>query len=204
MAQSMRDRSDEQGPEVTLDDLDTEQKLQSHRVTVLKSARQLAKSWLGISSTLTALVAVVAILKGPESIADVSQVGRWGIAVVVTVAYLLLAAGTYLLYRAAYGDAGEATTIQTGSIAGLHGRYLAALEEQSVVVRRHLVRGLRLVSAGALLVLLATLTLWFPAATTPSEEKATCVDVGSERAVRLIGDSIEVDSVSEGVTIAPC
>lgn len=200
----MTDVSDDQSPGATLEDLDTEQRLQAQRATVLKSARQLAKSWLGISSTLTALVAVVAILKGPENIADVSQVWRWIVAVVVTAAYLLLAAGNYLLYRAAYGDAGEGATITTRPIAGLHGRYLAALQEQSVVVRRHLVRGLRLVSAGALLILLATLTLWFPPATTPSEEKATCVDVGSERAVRLIGDSIEVDSVSEGVTIAPC
>jgi hypothetical protein len=72
----------------------------------LGGARKLAEGWRNGLASLTALLAAVTIIKGPESIADLATWSRYAVVALLAIAFILLIAGSLAATRAASGGPG--------------------------------------------------------------------------------------------------
>lgn len=73
----------------------------------LAGARKLAEGWRTGLAGLTALLAAVTIIKGPQSITDLATWARWVVLGLLLAAFLLLVIGSLTATRAASGDPGD-------------------------------------------------------------------------------------------------
>ncbi|OLT12463.1 hypothetical protein BJF79_22270 [Actinomadura sp. CNU-125] len=83
------------------------QKAQQLKFTQLDTARKQAEGWRTGLGGLTALLSAVLIVKGRDNITALTPAFRWGVAILLGAALLMLVIATLLAVRAASGRPGE-------------------------------------------------------------------------------------------------
>lgn len=91
------------------DDLEFEQ---------LANARKLAEGWRTGLASITALLAAVTIIKGPDSITQLSVWARYVVVGLLLIAFILLIAGSLTATRAASGNPGEEIFLDGEALRG--------------------------------------------------------------------------------------
>jgi hypothetical protein len=190
----------------TIDPLDRrahDELLKSSEARV-KTMRTRAEKWIGGLTALTGLLAIVYVLKGPESISGFSIGWKLALAGLSALSLVALAGATYKAYSSAFGDVVNAEGISPHPVDGLHRRLFQARLTAETKAKEQLSDAVSFAFVGLFLAAAAITLSWFAPAG-GEDDKAVCiVDAGGSQVARFPGSTIEVESLGEGVTIRSC
>jgi hypothetical protein len=128
----------------------------------LATVREQGKNWVGALTALTGLVALVTVLKGPESTTDLVWWLRLIVAGLAIGSLVLLALGVRKAYTAAYGSPGEELVINRAVVTGLYARVMSIRERTADASREALKQAVKFSMLGVAAIMLATVLTWFP------------------------------------------
>jgi hypothetical protein len=148
----------------------------------LAGARKQAEGWRTGLTGLTALLAAVTIIKGPQSLSELDTWARWVVVGLLLAAFVLLVIGSLVATRAASGDPGDEIFLDGDALRDWMYR-----EAKSVGGDIRLARAAMVVGLSALA--LATGLTWMGPRATPARTLVT-VEVNG---VRACGTLIRMD-----------
>lgn len=189
--------------EPLLADYEAAERLDENDRGQLTTARAQARNWLPALTSLTTLIATVVVLKGPEKLTDLPVLQRIAIVLLAAVAFFLLGKAVWLAYVAQFGHPSETDLVNREELAGLDDRIRKVERTKASESRSALSSALKLTMAGVAFVLLATVVAWFPASTAESA-KSTCVAVNGIQVLKVLGPSLDVIEVRQGVSTKQC
>jgi hypothetical protein len=159
------------------------EKASDSRVTII---RERAEKWIGGLTALTGLLGTVLVVKGPDAVTKFDTADRVAIAVGFVGALLLLGAGVYYAYSAAFGNAFHPPEFDMGTIIGLHDRVIDARVVAEHDAKKALRDALRSTLGGVALLAVTVGYTWF-APVLASDTKATCVYSGGTQVAKVFG-----------------
>lgn len=184
-------------------DLDAVEQLQANERDRLALVRSRAEKWIGAIAALSTVLAGVLVIKGPGDATKVILGWRIAVAAALGCALALLALATYHAYRAAFGAPRSLTEIQPIPLTGLHDRLAAARRTAADNALSDLTFAVRAAVTAVAVIAVAVAVTWF-APTSDQQAASLCMYRNGDVVARFGGDSVDVESVSAGTTIAPC
>lgn len=186
-------------------DLDAAEQLERNEDGRLPLVRARAEKWIGGVTALSGVLGTALVIKGPDTATDIPLGWRVAAACALGAALLLLAAGTYWAYQAAFGEPGALREIQLIPLTGLHGRLVAARRIAAAEALRRLAAAVRAVFAAVALIASAVAITWFASSgAAPPSDRTICVYVNGQLAARLGGSTITVREVPAGASVSAC
>lgn len=163
----------------------------------LGTVRRQAEGWRNGLTGLTALVGVVFVLKGRESVAGMPDEWRWTTGLLLVLAFALLLAGALRAVRAAHGQLGRGEWLSGD-------RLLAAVLDEVERTQDALVAARRLSVAGLCAIVAAIAVSWLvPVQNSETSGKGgPYVLVNTEHGVRC-GELVVSDSRAVTIRTAP-
>jgi hypothetical protein len=169
----------------------------------VKIARARAEKWIAGLTALVGLTGTAVVIKGPDSIAKVSEGARAGIATLLVGAFISLAYATFQAYRAAFGDPTHPESIPREPLNGLHGRLLNARIDAESRSVKHLGQAIQATFIGIALIITAIGVSWFSLA--PSSGAAsTCVYGRGPEVLMEVDGVLSISELERGLEIRPC
>lgn len=185
-------------------DLEANAELDRAEAERVDVARARAEKWLPWATALTALIATVSFIKGPESIDKLESWAPGWIGGLIVLGLVLLGAALYVFYAAAFGDPFNRELLDRQPIVGLHARLVEYRRDADKKAHVNMRNGISLTVVGVLCVVIATGLTWIARPGDSASTKATCVFDGDTVVVGVSGASLSVTDLGEGFTIAPC
>ncbi|HLM88990.1 MAG TPA: hypothetical protein VK284_08180 [Streptosporangiaceae bacterium] len=171
----------------------------------LASARKLAEGWRNGLAGLTALLAAVTVIKGPDSVADLALWARYLVVALLAVAFALLIAGSLAATRAASGSPGAEIFLDADTL-----RDWTFKEAKSI--QRAITRATRCMLSGLAALALAIGLSWLgpgaqataPLVTVERDGLRTCGTLlaATDRTL-LLGDPAQPDAAPQTIPLAP-
>ncbi|HEX3426790.1 MAG TPA: hypothetical protein VHT30_11700 [Acidimicrobiales bacterium] len=183
-------------------DLDAAEQLERNDTRRLDLVRARAEKWIGGIAALGGLVTTVLVVKGRDTVADLTTPWRATTAAPLAAALLLLALATYRAYQAAYGDPGTLAQINPIPLTGLHHRLTDARRATATTALAHLAAAIKAALAAIALIALAVGVTWFAPTHTPTQK--TCVYDNGQLLLQIAAPSLPVRQTRPGATLRPC
>lgn len=181
-------------------DLDAAEQLERNEAGRLNLVRARAEKWIAGISALGGLLATVLVVKGRDSITDITPLWRVVVAGGLALALVVAAYATYRAYQAAFGTPGALAEINPLPLAGLHGRLAAARRATAIAALGNLKAAVVAIFVAIALIAAAVGVTWFaPTRGTPND--STCVYSQGHLVAQLAGPSIAVRKSAPGATI---
>jgi hypothetical protein len=169
----------------------------------LATVREQGKNWVGALTALTGLVAIVTVLKGPETTTDLVWWLRLIVAALAVGSLVLLALGVRKAYTAAYGSPGEEIEINRARIDGLYARVIHIRENAADASRAALKEAVTLAMFGLAAIMLATVLTWFPPSGSGTSG-AVCIVVNGRQVVKFKTTSLPISTLASGTEVKGC
>lgn len=188
----------------TGDDVDALAVLDANDAERLRIVRSRAEKWLGGLTALTGLLATVLIVKGPDTVTDLSVGWRAGVAASIAAALAGLAYATWCAYASAFGDPTTLDSIDRSPVTGLAGRLAQARRAAATRAQQQMVHALVATFVGIALLVAAVALTWFAPTTAEAGTGSTCLLSGQEVLAQLPGPAVTVEATGPGVTVGTC
>lgn len=186
-------------------DFDASEQLERNEAGRLQLVRTRAEKWIGGISALAGALGTVLVLKGRDTVTEVTVEARIAAAVVLALALGLLAYGIYRAYHAAFGAPGALAEIDLIPLTGLHDRLIRARHHAATTALRDLAAAVQSVFVAIALVAVGVGITWFAPTETPTAtDKTICVFSDDRLVARLAGDSAAIKESMAGSTVGPC
>ena len=186
----------------SLADLDAAAELATNENGRLGLVRARAEKWVAALTALTGLLASVLVVKGPDTVTDLTTGTKLTVGILFAVAFVLLAYATYQGYAAAYGKPGMLDELSPNPIEGLAAR-LRQARRITAANAQGAVRNAVIATFAAIgLIAAAVAVTWFP----PSAPKTAhvCVNVNSTVVAEVAANHLDVTRTGPGTTIGTC
>jgi hypothetical protein len=148
-------------------------------------------------------VALVTVLKGPESTTDLVWWLRLIVAGLAIGSLVLLALGVRKAYTAAYGSPGEELVINRAVVTGLYARVMSIRERTADASREALKQAVKFSMLGVAAIMLATVLTWFPPSGSGTSG-ATCIVVNGRQVVKVKTTSLPISTLASGTEVKGC
>ena len=178
--------------------------LMSNGAGRLALVRARSEKWVGAVAALTGLITTVLVVKGPDSVTNLTDSSKRTIAVAITLGLVLLAFATYKAYAAAFGIPGAIEEIDPNPLDGLATR-LASKQRTTAAKAQEALRDAIIATFIATTCLAVAIGVaWFSPARKDAAATTTCLSANGRLVARIAGGSVAIVGVEAGTTIAAC
>ena len=182
-------------------DLDAVAELDASERGRLELVRRRAEKWVAGLTALTGLLASVLVVKGPDSVTELTAGAKAAVGALFAIAFVFLAFATYNGYAAAYGLPGRLDEIDRNPVQGLAGRLSDARRDVAAKAQRAIRDALIATFFAVGLMAGAVAVTWFP----PSPASGhVCLSVDGVVRAELVQDHVDVSRIEPGTTVGAC
>lgn len=185
-------------------DLKASDQLDSNEAGRLDLVRSRAEKWIGGISALSGLLGTVLVVKGGDTVTQILLGWRIAVAVMVALALVLLAFGTYLAYQAAFGNPSALAEINRVPLAGLHDRLLQARSAAAAEALGSLATAIKAVFAAVAFIAVGVAITWFAPKVGTTSSKSVCVYSNGQLVAQLAGDSTPIKRTAPSAYVGSC
>jgi amino acid transporter len=170
------------------------------------NARTRAEKWVAGLTSLTGVLTTVLVLKGPESVTELSPDTRAAVAWAFAAALASLIGGIFFAYSAAFGNVFDLSKLRVEDVDGLHARLQIQRAKAEKEANRWLRYAIILTVLGVVCVAAGVRLSWFDVPAGAGEtDQAICISTEDGGIVaRVPGDSISVTELGTGFRVEAC
>ncbi|GAB2738731.1 hypothetical protein [Sinomonas soli] len=187
-------------PPPSAGDYETEKLLKKSDASLLSDVRSRADKWSAGLTALTGLLTTALLVKGPEGILDVPEPFRVLVAVLISIALLLLIIATLLIYSAAYGSP-TGMPVLSRQLSGLQVRYMKIRESAAKSAFKSMQIAIGLTVLAVFLLFGTTMFTWFAKSGSSQVVTGACIQV--DGVTIKLGELQAVDGRRQ-LAVVPC
>jgi hypothetical protein len=185
-------------------DLQAVQQLERNEAGRLELVRARAEKWIGGVSALGGVLGTVLVVKGRDSVENITWGWRLAAAIGLALALVALAYATYRAYQAAFGSPGTLAEIETVPLAGLHRRLIEARRLTADEALSHLAVAVKTAVFVAITLIAAAVGITFAPTVTRPSEKSVCVYDNGRLLVEVASPALAIRQMVQGTRVGPC